>query len=329
MNLQQQPHNQIFQKVDINLTTSFFLVSFKYLQSFEPKIPIIQRCYIEERVEYFYGELKKYLDEKSTTFIYNLNPIQLGELNGQCFILDGQHRYMAYKKLYTDYYLARSADFNVPLIYQIFTNLSDFKCAFINLNNQFITKELILDADVMDIASILKNYIVENYANHISKSKKPNFPNINLDKFIELLINRFPNNSPENIIKKLEMTNKDIAKYLFDSDIGNYQTIKNKGGLFMVYLIHKKDEPENKDGRKKLPTALRRALWVSKFGDDNLKGKCFVCSYGIDMHGFHCGHVVAAKNGGSDNIRNLECVCALCNLSMGTQNMMEFKALYF
>ena len=50
-NIQQLP----FQKIDINSKTSFFYLSFKYLVSFKPKVPIIQRSYIEERVEYFYN----------------------------------------------------------------------------------------------------------------------------------------------------------------------------------------------------------------------------------------------------------------------------------
>jgi 5-methylcytosine-specific restriction endonuclease McrA len=97
----------------------------------------------------------------------------------------------------------------------------------------------------------------------------------------------------------------------------------------MTYIIYKKNEPENKDGRKKLPSALRRALWESKFGKETTKGSCFVCTTDIYIHDFHCGHKLASKNGGSDNITNLECVCSHCNLSMGTEDMMIFKNKYF
>ncbi len=97
----------------------------------------------------------------------------------------------------------------------------------------------------------------------------------------------------------------------------------------MSYIIHKKNEPENKDGRKKLPSALRRALWESKFGKETTKGRCFVCNTDIYIHEFHCGHKIASKNGGTDNIMNLECVCSHCNLSMGTEDMMIFKNKYF
>ncbi len=318
---------QPFHKIDINSKTSFYLMSFKYLEGFTPIIPTIQRSYIEERVEYFYNQLVNYSTKYNE--LYNLNPIHLAEFNGQYFILDGQHRYMAYKKFYNEYFLKNNMDFNITLINRECNDYDDLKRYFIELNNNFITKDLILEISDMDTSDILKTYIKENFKEHLSNAEKPKFPNINLDNFVKLLMDRFKNQSAQTIIQKLNEINKDISKYLYDKDIGNYQTIKNKGGLYLAYVIHKKNEPENKDGRKKLPSALRRALWESKFGKETTKGSCFVCTTDIYIHDFHCGHKLAAKNGGSDNISNLECVCAQCNLSMGTEDMMVFKQKYF
>jgi len=44
---------------------------------------------------------------------------------------------------------------------------------------------------------------------------------------------------------------------------------------------------------------------------------------------FHCGHIVSHANGGSMHIDNLRPICASCNLSMGTQNMNEFRQQFF
>jgi hypothetical protein len=42
---------------------------------------------------------------------------------------------------------------------------------------------------------------------------------------------------------------------------------------------------------------------------------------------WHAGHVVAeSKGGGPTNVQNLRPVCISCNMSMGSKNMMEFKA---
>ena len=43
---------------------------------------------------------------------------------------------------------------------------------------------------------------------------------------------------------------------------------------------------------------------------------------------FHCGHVIAEKNGGSIEITNLRPICQICNSSMGTTNMDVFVKSY-
>ena len=49
----------------------------------------------------------------------------------------------------------------------------------------------------------------------------------------------------------------------------------------------------------------------------------------VDSKKFDCGHVVASAIGGQNVVENLRPVCATCNKSMGTQNMEEFKDIYF
>ena len=45
----------------------------------------------------------------------------------------------------------------------------------------------------------------------------------------------------------------------------------------------------------------------------------------IKMNSFHCGHVLAVVNGGKTSVDNLRPICAACNLSMGTENLEDFK----
>jgi 5-methylcytosine-specific restriction endonuclease McrA len=47
------------------------------------------------------------------------------------------------------------------------------------------------------------------------------------------------------------------------------------------------------------------------------------------MTEFDAGHIIAVTNGGSDNLDNLAPVCGTCNKSMGTQNLQDFKTVYF
>ena len=81
--------------------------------------------------------------------------------------------------------------------------------------------------------------------------------------------------------------------------------------------------------RKTIPKAVKSTLWNMHFTENNAKGECKVCTKEIKMSEFEAGHIIAAANGGSDNIDNLLPICALCNKSMGTQNLHEFRRIYF
>ncbi len=319
--------SEVVQEIKLNSSTSFFFMSFCFFMSHQPKIPKIQREYVEERVDYFYNYLVNYMEEYGE--FYYLNPIHLAELTEQYYILDGQHRFMAYKRFYDEYCVSEGKDFKITVIYKKCENVEDFRQYFIELNDHFETKELVLELTEMDTKEILQDYVKSKYKNHISHAKSPKFPNINVDKFIDFLMGRFGRISSTSIIEKLEQTNEDMKRYLLDKDIGNYTTILNKGGLFITYIMYKKDEPENKDGRRNLPKAVKKALWETKIGMNTLVGQCYVCNTEINYHTFHCGHKRSVKNGGTDNISNLECICALCNLSMGTEDLEVFKSRYF
>lgn len=76
-----------------------------------------------------------------------------------------------------------------------------------------------------------------------------------------------------------------------------------------------------------IPQKIRYAVW--RMYHSTLDGKCFVCESDICIENFHCGHVLSRNEGGTDEISNLRPICSSCNLSMGTQNMDEFKKQYF
>lgn len=81
-----------------------------------------------------------------------------------------------------------------------------------------------------------------------------------------------------------------------------------------------------KPKRKSIPKVLKDLAWNKWVGDDVAKTKCLCCGVNdIKMNSFHCGHVVAEANGGTLSVENLKPICAACNLSMGTENMDEFK----
>ena len=84
--------------------------------------------------------------------------------------------------------------------------------------------------------------------------------------------------------------------------------------------------------RKAIPKAIKMAVWykyIDSVDENNLKGKCFVgCGNMLTINEFDLGHVNAVSMGGDDTIDNLRPICALCNKSMGNQNLLEFKEQY-
>ena len=83
---------------------------------------------------------------------------------------------------------------------------------------------------------------------------------------------------------------------------------------------------DTKQKKKTVPKVMRDLAWNKWIGDNVAKHKCMCCEINeIRMNSFHCGHILAEANGGKTSIDNLRPICAACNLSMGTENMMDFK----
>jgi hypothetical protein len=83
---------------------------------------------------------------------------------------------------------------------------------------------------------------------------------------------------------------------------------------------------EIKQKKKTIPKVVRDLAWNKWIGDDVAKHKCMCCEVNeIRMNNFHCGHVIAEANGGLTSVENLRPICKACNLSMGTENLDEFK----
>jgi len=98
--------------------------------------------------------------------------------------------------------------------------------------------------------------------------------------------------------------------------------------------IEKKEEviekPKVEKYKKKhIPKPLKKMCWDIHIGSLVGSTKCLCCKHqDIRQIDFHCGHVISEKNGGTMTIDNLRPICSQCNLSMGVQNMDEFKKCF-
>lgn len=292
----------------------FYNEKFSEFLKKKPDIPQCQRSYTDERVNYFYNQLIN--NQINGIFPYiGILHCSLYTQNGvtKNYIVDGQHRFYAYKK----YYETFKKDFSINYIVKTCLSKNDVTTFFKSLNDNYNPHELILDN--LDKAELVKNYIKTKYDKHISHSETPRYPNVNIDQITKYIIDTFENS--DDIVQDLENLNEDICSLIKNDP----KFEKNKQGLYLGYIFIK-TEIENK--RKKIPVTVRHTLWGKYFGE-YIFGNCYVCSKKIDNSNFHAGHITSAKNGGTDNISNLLPICSCCNLSMTTQNIKEFKSKYF
>lgn len=81
--------------------------------------------------------------------------------------------------------------------------------------------------------------------------------------------------------------------------------------------------------KKIIPKVMKDLCWSKYIGDTVGKTKCMCCETNeIKMNDFQCGHVIAEANGGTITVDNLRPICKACNVSMGTENLNEFKMRY-
>jgi DNA segregation ATPase FtsK/SpoIIIE-like protein len=128
----------------------------------------------------------------------------------------------------------------------------------------------------------------------------------------EAIIQNLKGDTMELKANKINITGKDITE---------------KG--FKVAILEKlTNTMEEIVVKSNLPKTIKSMVWNKYIGKEKGIGKCYVCSEDLDSKHFELGHIQAKAKGGSDEIDNLRPICSLCNKSIGTKNMDEFKKTY-
>jgi hypothetical protein len=91
--------------------------------------------------------------------------------------------------------------------------------------------------------------------------------------------------------------------------------------------MEKKESKPRKN--KTIPKKIRELVWNKYIGIDIGRTACFCCkTTEISQMNFHCGHIISEYNNGPTTIDNLIPICALCNTSMGKNNLYDFMDKY-
>lgn len=291
----------------------------------DPQIPMCQRQFIDERVNEIYEKIVK--DQNKEYIIPYLGFIHCGMYNRKIYILDGQHRYRAYQK----YYKEHDKNFRINYVLKMCSTEKELRDFFKDLNNNYNPHDMILNDKDLDTTGVIKKHIKNKYSEHISSSENPRLSNINLDKVCTHFIKLCPCvTNPIEIIDNFEQLNDSLKNEYSLSDKENIKKIvedSDKKQKLYISLLFIKDVEIKK--RNNIPSSLRNKLWNQEIGSGKMDGKCYVCGLDVMFTNFHAGHLISVKNGGTDNITNLKVLCPLCNMSMSSKNLEDFKLVYF
>ena len=319
------------------------------LFSLDIKIPNIQRILNEEKV----NNIVKYQIENLLYDDFNLiGVINIHVLDKTNYLVDGQHRFFALKKLY-------SMGHNIPIFIEIIciNHYNELKHNYNLINKNTPLPDLPVDIDKTIPETVALN-IKSKYPHIWSSNSRAHRPNIYFDYFLEacaVISHKLNINSCDELEKLIEDYNlslilrdkenlpdsKSISENMYNKCVENkfylglYKHISDEYRYDWVKKIIEfkkgikcKSVVSNK--KKNIPKTLLTDIWNKYIGDDIRSSKCICCNLKkISVENFHAGHIIPEKDGGDTTIDNLIPICSCCNSSMGVEHMDSFIKKFY
>lgn len=333
--------------------------SFHELVEREIEIPEFQRALDEERVE----EIVRYqMDErkKNGCFCF-VGCLTLCHDRSHTYLVDGMHRLAAVRRLcgidpdhqlmvqHVD--LCRSRMCMTDVFFQI--NVARPMEAYVI--------DTLCDRQKRRVMEDVRAQLFVAYRPFFSKSDRPRPPNVNLPLLLQTVcspaVMKAARNNASHIVGFVEWANAQMVDWV---DAGTAEKIRTKAdscGTKHCYLAaspewahaeswerwhevfvstdgkgrieranaNKKNNNRRGGGKATISKSLRNKVWNTYIGEDRIKGPCASCGEQVHFQNWEAGHVVAECNGGKTELGNLRPVCSVCNKSMGSKNMDEFK----
>lgn len=324
-------------------------VLISHLLKWNIQIPNLQRIVdkkkVEEIVKYQLDYIRK---NRYHNFLGTLN-IQYLRPSNSYYLIDGQHRYEAMKKLFHDF----SHDYEYYIEKVDIEDEKQLKENYELINKNTPLPELEANFN-KNIVEKTCNYFQETYPQIWSKTSRARRPLIFFNYFQESLAFiqvhlRDKITNPGDLIDIIELKNQELSKWEtenfpsindrmlskaheYNFFLGLYQHISNEEyGYEWVKDIIKQYTGKDIQKRKKrprkqqIPKKVKSDAWDKYIGEDIAVAKCIVCCHTtINAKDFEAGHIISEKNGGPVNIDNILPICSACNRSMAAMDMNEY-----
>ena len=355
--------NQDYSDCIINNNKKIVSITIERLLGEKIFIPYEQRLRDDNKV----NEIIKYQDnyyksgKNHFNFIGCIN-IHYCEEDGRNYLVDGQHRFEAIKKLHKKEHYK---NFNVQVEIVKVINKAELIENYLIINKNTELPEFPENTNKNFVENVCK-YFFSTHPNIWTTKKKAIRPKLNKNQFQEAVAFLYVKLSESKVsiddeedLKKIIITkNDEMSRWSVEAyekqirklkklDIYLEECCKHNMYLGMYNFTNEsycydwvKDIIKQKTGeiikkeknkrKKSIPKTLRKQVWKS-YNKEESSALCFCCKLNkIDyMDPWECGHVISEYNGGSLNIDNLRPICSSCNKSMGTQNMNTYIKTYF
>jgi len=316
-------------------------------------IPNIQRIRDNDKVTDIISYQCDYYRNHQRFNIMGVINIHFCAENNTHYLIDGQHRYEAFKTMYQK----MGHNIIIPIECVMVDTMEQVKENYKLINKNTPLPEFPENID-KNIPETVAQYFKTKYPNIWSKNSRARRPHLYFnffqealgfltdklhlktsDKLQELLetynsklsqwdIKQFPDHKSlnENIIKKC----KDLKFYL-----GMYKHVSDSFGYKWVQAIieietGEKIKESKKSTKAKIPKKIKNDSWDKYVGKDHGLALCLCCCQSqIEAKDFVGGHIISEKNGGTVTVDNIMPICSACNSSMASENMDGFVEKYY
>jgi len=324
------------------------------LIAYNPQVPHIQRLCDDTKVDDIVVYQSHRLKQNGACNFLGVINIHFCKETGELYIIDGQHRYEAVKRICREV-----CNFPVAIEVVVVDTLDEVKENYKILNKNTTLPDFpeTIDKAIPETVAL---FFKEKYPTIWSKSSRARRPHIFFDFFqealgvlteyleittsveLQRLVEEYnmklgkwnPEQYPDsksvnaNILGKCKETGMYLGLFSHVSDEYRYEWVKSLIQLEKGIIIRKPKSTVPK--KATIPKKIREDAWNTHVGKDKKSALCICCRTSvIDVFNFHAGHVKSEANGGLVNVDNIRPVCSGCNLSMGTQNMDEYVRTYY